>query len=192
MITINLLPEELRVVKTRTKEPVPWLKLAIGLGVLFVILTTYFFFGYLSARGKLKEASASWKVVEPQAVVLNDLEAEVEKVLSKEKQFLETTVTTERPLTNMLEWASQYLPSSAWLTQVKRRNDAEGNSIVITGLCLSTKEKTSIEQIEDYLHNLKTEIADAKLSLTTSRQIQYSVQVTHFVAVFEFIVPEAS
>lgn len=187
MIEINLLPEEFRIKENASaKVDIPALKLAIGAGVLLVLLTAYFYVDFLLSAGKLKKLEARWREVQPQALVLNRLQSEVEGVLKTERDFLKLFVTNERPLTHTLTWLSEFLPETAWLTEVKMQHNAEASNLVVKGLCLPTKEKSSIEHIEDYLHQLKQRMQDAKLSLTTTRQIKDEIEVTQFVAVFDW------
>lgn len=190
MLSINLLPEEFRVkVKAPTPE-IPALKIAVAAGVLFSIVTLFFYFDYLGSQGKLKKLDAEWKVVQPQAQELNNLKAELESTIKPESVFLKSFVTTERPLTQVLEWLSAQLPEAAWLTGVSLKHDAGKKTLVVQGLCLASKEQSSIEAIELYLHQLKESMPETKLSLTTSRQIFENVELTQFTAVFQWIKEE--
>ena len=185
MITINLLPEEFRVVeKTPSKYPV--IPIAIGVGVLFALLTLFFYFDYVSSNirfGKLTKESAT---ILPQSQKLKQLEQEVEETLKPENIFLNQFVIADRPATQMLFWVSEFLPEAAWLTELKLTREGEGGKIFIQGMSLPTKEKSSIEQIESYVHELKAKMTDANLSLTTSRQSIKTVEVTEFEANLEW------
>lgn len=186
MIEINLLPEEFRIKEKVAKKEVPVIKIAIGAGVMLFILTISFYFDYLGAAKKMKVVDAKWVEVQPQAKVLNELKEEVEQVLKKEKDFLAQFVTTERPLTFTLQWLSEYLPGTAWLTHVSLEHKKDSVGLAIQGLCVSSKDKTSIEAIEEYLHELKQKMPQAKLSLTTARQFENDIETTRFTAVFEW------
>ncbi len=187
MIEINLLPEEFRIKENVPQKEVPVLKIAIGGVVFFVLLSILFYFDYLGAKSKLKKSDAQWKVVQPQSKTLNDLQAEVENTLKTERDFLQRFVAADLPLTSVLQWLSDALPEKAWLTGVRLENSAEKHSLVVRGLCLPSKEQSSIEFIESYLHTLKEKMPEAKLSLTTARQIQDQVEVTQFTAIFDWI-----
>lgn len=186
MIEINLLPEEFRVREKKEKTEIPKKKLLIGGAALFSLFTISLFIDYRGSVSKLRSLEKQWAVVQPQAQVLNQLENEITNVLEPEKKFLQRFVTADRPLTHVMEWVSEFLPDSAWLTQIKMENTAEKNNLVVRGLALPTKEASSIEQIENYLNELKKKMPDASLSLTTARQIQDQIEMTQFTAIFEW------
>lgn len=186
MITINLLPEELRIKEKVQQKEIPILKIALGAGIFFILLSILFYFDYLGAKAKLKKTNAQWVIVQPQSAVLNSLQSEVETVLKTEKDFLHRFVAAEMPLTHVLQWISDYLPERAWLTGVRLENNSDKHNLVIRGLCLPSKETSSIEFIEIYLHQLKEKMPKTKLSLTTARQIKDGMELTQFTAIFEW------
>lgn len=188
MITINLLPEEFRI-KEKTKSKYPVVQIAIGAGVLFALLTVAFYIDFLIANvslGKLRKESAD---ILPLSQQLKQLEQEVEQTLKPENTFLNRFVTADKPLTQLLMWTSEVLPSSAWLTEFKLTREGEGGKLFIKGLTLATKEKSSIEQIESYLHQMKEKMPDVNLSLTTSRQRIKDTEVTEFIANYDWNLP---
>jgi len=186
MLEINLLPEEFRIQVKEAAPEIPALKIAVGVAVLFSILTLWFYFDYVGSQAKLKKLDAEWKVVQPQALELSNLKSELEGVIKPERDFLKSFVTTERPLKLILQWISEYLPEGAWLTGLSLRHESAKRSLVIQGLCLSSKDVSSIEAIELFLHNLKEQMPETKLSLTTSRQIFEGVELTQFTSVFQW------
>lgn len=183
MITINLLPEEFRT-KEKTSSKYPAAQIGIGVGVVLALLTVFFYFDFISANHSLKKLQKESAAILPQSQKLKQLEQEVEKTLKPENVFLNRFVTADKPLTHLLSWTSEFLSSSAWLTELKLTREGEGGKLFLKGLTLPTKEKSSIELIEDYVHQLKGKMPDADLSLTTSRQKVKTVQVTEFVANF--------
>ena len=185
MITINLLPQEFRTHEKKSFK-IPALKWVAGAGVLFSILTLYFYFDFLGSRGRLKHLEDEWKVIQPQSVQLKKLEQEVSTELKPERDFLTQFVTAERPLTAFMIWLSEFLPETAWLNEVSMERKGEGGLLLVKGLALPSKTQSSIEQIEIYLHHLKEKMPDANLSLTTSRQKLQNVEVTQFIANFEW------
>ena len=186
MITINLLPEELRTHEKKIGK-IPGLEIGLGLGALFLIVTAFFYVDLIGSKHKLKKLETEWAAIQPHYQRLNQLQQEVETVLKPEKAFLEQFVTTQTPLTHRLTWVSEFLPGTAWLTEIKLEHKAEeGESFFIKGLALPSKEKSSIAQIETYLNDLKKKMADANLSLTTTRQKLEGVDLTQFVANFQW------
>ena len=184
MIQINLLPNEFRV-QSRALPNVPTLKLAIAGGVFFILLTAYFYVDFILASSRLKKIEAEWNKISPEAVVLQQLQAEVEGTLKQEKEFLERFATSPQPLTSILQWASEFLPQNSWLTEIKMEQDSKGSRFLIKGLSLSSKEKSSIESIEGYLHQLKEKMPETKLSLTTTRETTGQTELTQFTAIFD-------
>ncbi len=185
MIQINLLPEELRGREKKTVK-VPGLKIGLGAGIFILALTFFFYMDLIIARHKLKKLETEWFANQPKSQELNQLQQEVETVLKPEKKFLEEFVVTQTPLTHKLRWISEFLPETAWLLEVKlERKAEEKEDLFIKGLSLPSKEKSSIAQIETYLHDLKAKMPEANLSLTTTRQNLEGIDLTQFVANFQ-------
>jgi hypothetical protein len=185
MITINLLPEEFRInEKVKTKYPIK--QIGIGIGAVFTLLTVAFYIDFLIANVTLKKLKKESADILPQSQQLKQLEDEVEKTLKPENIFLNRFVTADKPLTSLLSWSSEELVSSAWLTEFKLTREGEGGKLFVKGLTLPTKEKSSIEQIESYVHQLKSKMPDSNLSLTTSRQRVKETEVTEFIANYDW------
>lgn len=185
MILINLLPEEFRVKEKKTQE-IPALKIAIIVGVLFALLTVGFYVDFLFAKVRLSKLEANWSGLQPRSLQLSKLEKEVEGTLKPEKEFLERFAATKKPLTYFMLWTSELLPDTAWLTEFKREVKSDGtDDFFIKGLAMASKEKSSIEQIEMYLHHLQEKLPGASLSLTTTRQRIEAVELTQFIADFK-------
>ena len=159
---------------------------------MFVLLTVYFYVDYLGAKAKLSTLRAEWSVMEPQSKDLQKLEQEVQNTLKPERDFLAAFVATERPLTHYLAWLSEALPEKIWLVELKMDRGANGESLFIKGLSLPSKEKSSIEHIENYLNQLKQKMPDADLTLTTTRQTTDNVEMTQFIANFQWGEAEAA
>lgn len=185
MILINLLPEELRI-KEKAKHDIPILKVAAAVGVVLGLLTVFFYFDFLSSQSKLKKLEQEWVTLQPQSMRLNQLEQEVETVLKPENLFLNRFVTADKPLTSILSWVSELLPDTAWLLEIRLDREGEGARLFVKGVALPSKEKSSIEQIETYLHQMKEKIPEAGLSLTTTRLEIENTEVTQFIANFEW------
>ena len=185
MILINLLPEEFRV-KPQDPQQGKYLKVAAGVGVLVLLLTFYFYTDYLGVSGKIKSLDAKWQQVQPQSQELNALKTEVEGPLKDEQRFLQQFVTTQKPVTQLMIWASELLPDGAWLEEVSLGHDQGKVDFVLRGTCMNSKTKTSIEQIETYLQGYKQKIPDAKLTLKTTRMDMGQIELTQFTANFDW------
>lgn len=185
MLTINLLPEELRV-KKKTTVNLPYMKFVILGGVIFFFVTVSFYFDYLSSAREFQEVERTWKTLQPQSQKLKALETEVETTIKPERNFLNRYVVTGKPMTGFLISLSQLLPDPAWLTEV-RMEQKEGNQLLfVKGIVLPSKTSSGIEAVETYVHELQQKVPEAKLSLTTTRQKIGQLEVTQFIANFEW------
>lgn len=185
MIQINLLPEELRE-KKKNVERVPLTKIGIGVGVFMTLLTIGFYIDFLFSSVKCRTLEQTWEKAQPESGGLTQLQSEVEGILKQEKEFMERFVTTPRPLTHILMWVNEFLPERAWLVEFKLEREEEGGNILVKGLALSSKTQSSIEQIEAYLQKLKEKMPETQLSLTTIRQTFEGVELTQFIANFDW------
>lgn len=185
MIQINLLPEEFRVVEKKGSQ-IPYATLGLLAAALFAILTAFFYLDFVLVSGKLRKMEGNWKEIQPEFMALNQLKSEVDGSLKEEKEFMEKFVTTQRPLTYLWMWTSEFLPGTAWLIEIDLTREEGVSHFLIKGLCLPSKERSSIEQIEQYLQLLKEKMPDADLSLTTTRQKTEGVELTQFIANFSW------
>ncbi len=185
MIKVNLLPEEFRIVH-KSPNQFPVMRVSILVGIFFMILTVFFYFDYLHASKELKTLTATWTTLQPQSAQLKALETEVESTLKPERDFLLRHVMTAKPLTFGMSWVNELLPESGWLTELRMEQGQGTQSLFIKGLVLPSKERSSIELIEVFLHQLKERIPEAELSLTTTRQKIEGAEVTQFTANFDW------
>lgn len=185
MLAINLLPEELRIQK-KSSVQLPYLKYAIIGGVVFMLVTVSFYFDYLSAVREFNEVEKTWKTIQPQSQQLKALETEVETVIKPERNFLSRHVVTGRPMTGFMISLSELLPDTSWLTEVKMEQKDGNQSLFVKGVVLPSKNSTGIEAVEKYVHELQLKVPEAKLSLTTTRQKIADLEVTQFIANFEW------
>ena len=185
MIQVNLLPEEFRI-KPKDPKKGQYARLGILFGSFFVLGTLYFFVDYLKISKAIHDLDGKWRQVQPQSQELNALKSQVEVVLKQEKQFLEQFVTTQKPVTHLMMWASELLPEGAWLEEMTLGHDKGKVNFLLRGSCMNSKVKTSIEQIEMYLQSLKQRMPDAKLVLKTSRLDVAQTELTQFSANFSW------
>jgi len=183
MIQINLLPEEYRR-REKKSQPLPVLKIGAAAAGLFVLLTGIFYIDFLFTSVKLSKLRSAWEKIQPETLILNQLRSEVETVLKPEKDFIDRYVQTRWHLSRQMEWASEFLPDQAWLSEMKLERDDKGTHFLIRGLCLPSRDRSSIEQIEGYAQKLKDLLAGAELNLTTTRISVENIQLTQFVAVY--------
>lgn len=185
MITINLLPPEFKVVEKKGGNA-PGRKFLFLGGGLFALLTGFFYFDYLGTTLKLTGLEKEWKQLEPQSVAVRTLKAKIEKTVRPEADFLRTRVAVDKPLTHLLSWIQELLPDTFWLIELKMERSADKVKILLKGLALPSKEKSSIELIENYMQALKAKLGNAALNLTTTRQKMNDTNLTLFTASFEW------
>jgi len=186
MIKINLLPLDLRKSK-KSATRVPYILLAILMGVLFLLMTCFFYADYLSARTAYKRVRQDWIRLNPLMGQLKALENKIEIETRGEKNFLEQNVLNTNFVTQILSWASEFLPVKGWLTQLKFERAGERCFLTLQGVVLPSRPQTSIEQIEAYLQKLKIKLSPrTDLSLTTSKDVKGKNEGTAFSAYFEW------
>jgi hypothetical protein len=186
MIKINLLPQELRRGKASTVR-VPYGPLAILAGVLFLLMTFFFYGDYLRARSAYKSVQKEWTRLNPSLSQLKILETKIEVEMKGEKDFLEKNVLNTESMSQILSWVSEFLPPKGWLTGLKLERDGEGCRLTLKGVVLASRTQTGIEQIEEYFLKLRKKLPpQASVTLTTSREVKEKTEGTAFVANLEW------
>ena len=186
MIKINLLPEDLRKRKKNTTR-VPYVPFVILGGVLFLLMTCFFYVDYLNARAAYNRVRQEWVRLNPLMGQLKALEKKSDIEMRGEKDFLEKNVLNTEPLIRILSWTSEFLPPKGWLTQLRFDRVGEGCQLTLQGVVLPSRTQTSIEQIEAYLQKLKAKLPpQATLQLMTSKEVKEKVEGTAFTANFDW------
>ena len=191
MIRINLLPQELRIKKKAPSRPIPYKTLAIGIGAIFFILTIFFYADYWKQKIQLQQLEKAWKTAGPQLTELKALEAKIEGELKNEKVFLDTRLLAELPMTWVMSWINEFLPDRAWLTELNLDREGTYQVLILQGVALPSRERTSIEQIESFLYQFQQKLPHSRLALTTSKQTKDGQELMTFSARFEWGVYEA-
>lgn len=192
MIKINLLPQELRKGKTNPTR-IPYIPLALLAGVLFLLLTFFFYGDYLKARSTYKSVRSEWVRLNPLMAQLKTLETRVEVEMKGEKDFLDKNVLNTESMTRILSWVSEFLPPKGWLTELNMEREGEGCRLTLRGVVLASRTQTGIEQIEEYFQKLKTKLpSQTSITLTTSREVKEKVGGTAFTAYLEWGVTSKS
>ena len=65
MIEINLLPIELRV-KKRKQQDIPWIKLGIAAGIIFGLVTTWFYIDFVNLNKQFQKLEERYEDIQPQ------------------------------------------------------------------------------------------------------------------------------
>jgi hypothetical protein len=186
MIKINLLPQELRKEKTNAMR-IPYIPLAILAGVLFLLMTFFFYGDYLRARSTYNSVRNEWAKLNPSMAQLKALESKIEVEMKGEKDFLEKNVLNTVSMTQILYWVSELLPPKGWLTEFKAVREGEGCRLTLKGVVLASRTQTGIEQIEAYFQGLKLKLPpQTSVALTTSKEVKEKTEGTAFVAQLEW------
>ena len=186
MIKINLLPLEFRKRKASTTR-IPYGPLVILAGVLFLLLTFFFYGDYLRARSAYERVHKEWVKVSPLMPQLKTLEKQVAVDMKGEKDFLEKNVLNKESITRILFWASYFLPPKGWLTELKAKREGEGCRLTLKGVVLASRTQTGIEQIEEYFQKLRTKLPpQTSVALTTSKEVKEKTAGTAFAALLEW------
>jgi hypothetical protein len=186
MIKINLLPQELRKGKA-TGLRIPYIPLALLAGVLFLLLTFFFYGDYLRARATYKNVQKEWARLSPLMGQLKALETKIDVEMKGEKDFLEKNVLNTESMTRMLSWVSEFLPPKGWLTEFRAEREGEGFRLTLKGVVLASRTQTGIEQIEEYFQKLRTKLPpQTTIALTTTKEVKEKTAGTAFVANIEW------
>ena len=182
MIKVNLLPQELRK-KKKSATRIPYTFLAILAGVLFLLLTVFFYGDFLKTRSAYKSVKADWTRLNPLMAQLKALETRSEVEMKGEKDFLEKNVLNTESMTRILFWVSEFLPPKGWLTELKAEREGEGCRLTLKGVVLASRTQTGIEQLEEYFQKLKVKLSpQTTVALTTSKEVKEKMGGTAFTA----------
>lgn len=192
MIKINLLPQELRKRKT-TAPHIPYVPLLILGGVLFLLMTFFFYGDYLRAQSAHKRVQKEFKMLNPSLAQLKALETKIEVEMKGEKDFLEKNVLNTESMTWMLSWVSEFLPPKGWLTEFRAEREGEGCRLTLEGVVLASRTQTGIEQIEEYFRKLKMKLPpQTSVAVITSKGVKGMPAGTAFVAHLDWGVVQKS
>lgn len=187
MILINLLPPELR--QGTGFHPLfrDRRKVATGGGVLFVALTLIFYLQYQLSLKTVKELEGRWHSFQKDIQRVTEFEGTMERGARGEKRFLDQYVTSALPVTTILSAVSEFLPDSIWLVELKVSRQAKENTFLLKGFSLPFGHRSSIQDIEKYLRDIKEKFPPkTELILTTSRQTRENRELTLFTAIFKW------
>ncbi len=188
MIQINLLPPELRTDKKKLFSfSAKNKKILIAVSAALGVLTLLFYVQYLLSLGTLKELQKKWVTLQNDILRVSNLQLEIEEGSKKEKAFLEHDITSPLSVTAVFNTLNQYLPDSIWLIETKFTRQPKESIFLVRGYSLPSAQRSSIQDIEKYLRDLKqTFPSQTELILTTSRQTKENEELTLFTAVFKW------
>ena len=143
-------------------------------------------FRSLGLKGRLVKVNQDFAAIQPSVQEVRSLEQEVSSVLQAERDFLNAHILNKAALTSILQTISESLPEGVWLTALSINNSGKKRSFQIQGVVSGIKDKTNIQQIEDYLHQVKMVIPSSHFVYSTGKQLADKVSATAFTANFEW------
>ena len=187
MIKINLLPAEFRTQAAVSSLFIHRRKIAAGGGAFFIVLTLVFYVQYQWAQHTLGGVESHWLSLQKDVQRVTELQLRIEGGSKREKEFLEQYVKSPFSVTAMLNAVNRFLPDSVWLIELKVTRQPKGSTFLIKGLSLPSSRKSSIQDIEQYLREMKAVFPPrTEVVLTTSRQIRENRELTLFTAIFKW------
>lgn len=201
MIKINLLPAELRPVKKKkivkraasakpagefNAQQLPLKAASIAIAGIFAAVTLFFYVDYLRLNKKQAKVAQAFAEIQPRVQEVRLLEQELTTLLHPEKDFLNAHVLNKAAITSILQEMSVSLPEGLWLTSLTINNSGKQRSFQVQGLALNSQDKTNIQQIEEYLHQIKRVLPNAHFTYSTGKQLAEKVAATAFTANFEW------
>ena len=154
---------------------------------LFLAVTMTFYVQYLLAFKSIKDLRNRWTLMQGDLLQVDKLRGELESGIKAERNFLDNHVLSGYRATEILSAVSELIPDAIWLYELRLIRELGGNTLVIKGAARSRKGKSSVQEIEKYLRDLKAKSPpNTELSLTTTRQEKETLELTMFTAVFKW------
>jgi len=187
MILINLLPYEFRKEALRDPRMRRTIRLVQGGGVVFVGLTLIFYVQYFFEFRSLKAMQTEWQGLEADVQRVQQIRDEMTQGSEAEKNFIESYVISPFRAASILSHLSEFLPDSIWLLELRLVRQPQNNTLLIKGMSLPGRDRSSVQEIEKYLGDLKAGFPqNIELVLTTSRQLKDRIELTFFTAIFKW------
>lgn len=188
MILVNLLPSQLRHRKGGTEVTLPKKQIGKIVFVLFLSVTAVFYVQYFISLHSIKGLRNRWALLQSDLLRVDKLRGELESGSKAEHSSLDKYVLSNYRTTEILSSISESIPDSIWLIELRVLRDAGGNTLVLKGAARSKKGRSSLQDIEKYLRDLKAKSPpNTELSLTTTRQEKEMMELTLFTAVFKWV-----
>ena len=159
----------------------------MALGSLLVGATLVFYIQYHLSRKTLTGLQTHWVSLQKDVLRVSQLQTGLENGGRKEKDFLEHYVVSPLPLTIILNSINKFLPDSVWVIELKISREPQGSTFLLKGLSLPADGRSSIQDIEKYLRDIKEKFPEGtEVVLTTSRQTKEGKELTLFSAIFKW------
>lgn len=190
MITINLLPEELRL-KEAKQIHIPYQKIAFGVFLIVFILTVYNLFVYIRVRSEYGSLQKQWNQMAEKSGQADALESELGSSINAEVDFYDSWVDPPLATARILNLISDFIPKSVWLTEINFVRNKKDLDLVVIGLSQSSGATSKLVDIQNFANTLKSEMekimakGSLKVAITTSsKKTAENTDQTQFTANF--------
>ena len=197
MITINLLPEELRF--KEIKHPnVPYKKIAVVVFFLVLSLSIYNLIVYVRVRSEYANLQKQWNQLADKSAQADALEKELGSSIIAEVDFYDGFVEPPLSTARILNSISDLIPKSVWLNEINFSRKKKDLNLKVVGLSQSTAGSSKLIEIQNFANLLKVEMdkflsSDSinlapenrlKVAVTTSSKTSGNLDLTQFTANF--------
>ncbi len=190
MITINLLPEELRLKEVKQIH-IPYQKIAFGVFLIVFVLTVYNLIVYLRVRSEYGALQKQWNQMAEKSLQADALESELGSSIIAEVDFYDSWVDPPLTTARILNLISDFIPKSVWLTEISFNRNKKNLDLVIIGLSQSGGGTSKLIDIQNFTNTLKSEMekftakSRLKVAITTSsKKTSENTDLTQFTANF--------
>ena len=192
MITINLLPEELRQKEVKHIH-IPYIKIAIGIFLIVFVLTVYNLIVYVKVRSQYGDLQKQWNQMAEKSAQADALESELGSSIMAEVDFYDSLVDPPLSSARILNAISDLIPKNIWLSEINFGRKKKEIDLLIIGFSQSTTGATKLVDIQRFINSLKWEMekylvpssqnapkVNLKVSVTTSSTKSENMDVTQF------------
>ena len=205
MITINLLPEELRFKEVKHIH-IPYQKIAFGIFFFVLILTIYNLIMYVRVRGEYGALQKQWNQLAEKSAQADALEQELGSAITAEVDFYDSFIDSPLATACILNLISDLVPKSVWLSEINFARDKKDLDLTIIGFSRSVASASKLIDIQNFANTLKNEmdkfigpvsqanqavINHLKVAVTTSsKKTLDNTDLTQFTATFKTETPQ--
>ena len=190
MITINLLPEELRLKEVKHIN-IPYQKIVFGIFLIVFLLTIYNLIVYIRVRSEFGALQKQWNQMAEKSGQADALESELGSSINAEVDFYDSWVDPPLATARVLNLISDLIPKSVWLTEINFSRNKKDLNLVVIGLSQSGGATSKLVDIQNFANTLKSEMEKVtdksrlKVAITTSsKKTAENTDQTQFTANF--------
>ena len=175
MITINLLPQELRIKETK-KIYIPYRQIAFVVFLFFLLVALYNLFIYIKIRQEHRKLDKQWKSIEEKNTQAEELEKELGATILAEIDFYDAFVDRPLGVSRILNLISDLAPDGIWFDQLKFEGNKDGLRLSLTGYSGSHGKDSKLVEIQKFTTDLKNQME--KAAAPANPNLKRSIKVT--------------